>query len=201
MEDIIKNSKPFQISSLVPFALLLITAIVNLINPKLFVLLENYLPYTLLLLLFILCFVIGFTIILIYRSKFKNDKIDKNKILEHEKYILQIESENEKLKTDFKEQKTDFENKFSIESFLNECEFLKDFGVWRHKKTGIYYCPNCIQEGYRSPMGGKRREIECPKTKKCGFKCDNPEYQSTYYPHPKNNEHKSIASKFEDEMF
>ncbi|MBI2517797.1 MAG: hypothetical protein HYV95_12910 [Opitutae bacterium] len=50
-----------------------------------------------------------------------------------------------------------------IRRLKRDLEFIPQVGVWRHKKTGLHYCPSCLNRGIESLLQEKSDRFFCPQ--------------------------------------
>jgi hypothetical protein len=54
-------------------------------------------------------------------------------------------------------------------------EFVAEVGIWRHKKTGLHYCPSCLNRGIESLLQEQSDRFYCPQKD-----CARLAYKSNY---------------------
>lgn len=62
----------------------------------------------------------------------------------------------------------------------NDLIFDKRLGIYKHKKTGDYYCPSCLAEHIRSPLKEMKHGWICGVLK-CKQFYENPDYKEPPY--------------------
>ncbi len=95
-------------------------------------------------------------------------------------------SELEEKYSAFEEKHSAPQEKSFAEKLQDKYEFIKEFGVYKSKESGNYFCASCLMKNIESPLMVRRTGLRCG-LKDCGKFYTNPAYQT-----PKRKPHKHV---------
>ncbi len=101
---------------------------------------------------------------------------------EEKRSALQEKSSAENLQDKYEfikeeEKHSVLQEKSSAENLQDKYEFIKEFGIYKSKESGNYFCASCLMKNIESPLTQRRTGWRC-ESKGCGKFYTNPAYQT-----------------------
>ena len=85
--------------------------------------------------------------------------------------------ELEKKYSTFEEKHSTLQEKSSTKNLQDKYDFIKEFGIYKSKESGHYFCASCLMKKIESLLTEKQSGWQC-ELKDCGIFYKNPAYQA-----------------------